>query len=170
MNTFSFPPDVTDKIINTKTFTPLIFVPGFDTKRNRNTYRMDPNISAAHFVHETQGITDVKIRIAKMTILSAFEKVKEFNITDSAIKQFFNHIRNAAAHNGKFLFTKDTINQSTGELKKKAEWKEFKITSNLQDVQLFTNEKDDNSAFWDQGDFIDFLLDFENHYPEIKKN
>ena len=168
IKTLQFPLDVENQIFATKTFTPNIFIPLFRTKFGNKTYRMDPDYSAAHFIADTKGITDVPVRITLMTILSSYERIIEKTKNDSPVKQFFRHIRNAAAHNGKLHFDRKVIDKKTNDLIAPAEWREFKITFSLQGTRLFPLTQDDNDAFWDQGDFIEFLLDFENHHPEIK--
>lgn len=169
IQTLGFPDEVVEQIIQTKTFTPLIFVPGFITKDKSVTYRMLPNESGLKFAIEDRGITDANVEFTHWAIISAWEKILPFNLPDSKILQFFRHLRNAAAHNGKFHFTDKVINKSTGELKKVAEWKSFVITSSLKDLKLFADTKTDLDCFWDQGDLVEFLLDFQNHYPVLKK-
>ena len=168
LNRFDFPDEVKEQILNIKTFTPLIFVPGFETKSGEKVYRMDPNSSAAHFNSDTRGVIDVNIRITHMTVLSAFDKIIKLIEKPSPVKEFFRHIRNAAGHNGKFHFTKAVLNKTSGELKETAKWRSFQIKASMQGIRLFPLNKKDNEAFWGQGDFVDFLLDFENHHPEIK--
>jgi len=165
---FNFPPAVEQQIINFSGFTPVIVVPGFATKSGKKFYRMDPYYSAVRFLNDTSGITDVNIRITHLTVITAFEKIIDLTNHWSPVREFFRHIRNASAHNGKFHFSLDILNKQTGELKKNAEWETFKITSSNKEQKLFPLDKDDNDAFWRPGDFIDFLLDFENHHPEIK--
>ncbi len=165
---YPFPREVQGQIVNVRTFTPMVTVPSFETKSNLKVYRMDPDHSAAHFVADTKGITDVNLRITRMTIISTYEKIIDQIDRGSRVMEFFRHIRNAAAHDGKFHFTSKVVDKFTGELKRKAEWNQFKITAQLQGTPLFTERKNDHSAFWSQGDFVDFLLDFENHHSEIK--
>jgi len=168
IKSYQFPDEVEEQIFQTQTFTPLIFVPGFMTKDKGTTYRMIPNSSAIQFVQIWRGLTDKNIELTHMTIISGWEKIMSKKLTNSPILQFFRHIRNAAAHNGKFYFDKKVINKSTGELKEHAEWKTFTIKSSLQDLNLIARDKNDIESFWDQGDLVEFLLDFENHYPELK--
>lgn len=168
VNGLDFPTEIKQQILKTQTFTPLIFVPGFRTKDNSKVYRMDPDFSALKFVAEQGGYSDKNIEFTHMTIISAWEKIMGLNLADSPTLQFFRHIRNAAAHNGKFHFDKQVINQASGELKLKAEWKKFIVTPTLQDLHLIARSKSDTDFFWDQGDLVEFLLDFENHYPELK--
>ena len=168
IHSLDFPSEVKQQILNTKTFTPMIFVPGFTTKDKSTVYRMDPNSSALNFVEEQRGLTDKNIELTHMTIISAWEMFIAFKPNDSPVLQFFRHIRNAAAHNGQFHFDKKVINKITGELKIKAQWENFTITSEVQGVHLIPKEKNDNEAFWDQGDLVNFLLDLENHYPKLK--
>ena len=105
-----------------------------------------------------------------MTIISAWEKAMQQNLIDSPVLQFFRHIRNAAAHNGKFHFDKKVIDLKNNTLTQKANWNSFNIQLDLQGKRLIKETKDDNEEFWDQGDLIEFLLDFENYHPEIKKS
>lgn len=167
---FDFPEEVEEEIFRTQTFTPLIFVPGFISKNEKKVFRLDPNLSALKFIDETRGITDTNIRLTHMTILSTFEKTMHQNLENSHVLQFFRHIRNAAAHNGKFHFDKKVIDLKNNVLIKKAKWNNFDIQPQLQGKRLIKENKDDYEAFWDQGDLIEFLLDFENHYPELGKN
>lgn len=167
---YEFPTEINQQIIHVQTFTPMIFVPGFETKNRDKVYRMEPNYSAAEFVNTFKGRSEANIEITRMTIISTFEKAIQAVNGNSEVIEFFRHIRNAAAHHGTFKFTQAVLNKKTGELKKRAKWNSFEITSKNQGQKLLPDLKDDNSAFWNQGDFVDFLLDFENHHPEIKKH
>lgn len=167
-NSLGFPASVVDQLLRTRTFTPKIFIPGFTTKNGSNVFRMDVEASAAHFLHDTKGLTDKNIELTHMTIIVAWEKVLGLELADGPIFQFFRHIRNAAAHNGKFHFSKQVID-SNGELLKPAMWGNFEIKAAMQGKPLIVRTKKDESGFWDQGDLVEFLLDFETHYPEIKK-
>lgn len=169
IKTFNFPKEVENQIFQTRTFTPKIFVPGFTTKDKKTSYQMEPDTSAVQFLNDTQGITNTNIELTYMTILIAWEKALIFNLNNTPVFQFFRHIRNAAAHNGKFHFEKKIIHQQTGELIKKAEWKNFQIISSMQNMPLVACDKNDTTNFWDQGDLVEFLLDFENQYPQLKK-
>jgi len=169
MTSLDFPQEVQQEVIKTRTFTPLIFVPGFRTKDQVNLYRMIPNYSAIQFVEEQRGLTTKNIELTHMTILSAWEKIMAFNLPETPISQFLRHIRNAAAHNGKFHFENRAIDKATCQLKQKAEWKTFVITPSLQSQHLIARDKNDTDFFCDQGDIVEFLLDFENHYPILKK-
>jgi hypothetical protein len=169
IKSLGFPEEVQREIFKTQTFTPLIFVPGFKTKDKKNLYRMIPDYSAIQFVEEQRGLTTKNIELTHMTIISAWEKIMAFNLSDSSVLQFFRHIRNAAAHNGKFHFDKKVIDNVTGQLKQKAEWKTFVITPILKGLHLIARDKNDNDFFCDQGDLVEFLLDFENYYPILKK-
>ena len=171
LDNYNLAPDSKAQIVNVKTLTPTIFVPGFETMSKQKLYRMDPNHSALHFMGDTNGKSDVNLRITRMTIISAYEKVvNRINQGSSETMEFFRHIRNAAAHNGKFHFTSKAVDGGTGKLKKKAQWSHFRITTQLQDLPLFSERKDDPNKFWELGDLIDFLLEFETHHPEIKKH
>ena len=169
IKSLGFPDEVVEQIIQTKTFTPSIFIPGFITKDKKTTYRMLPNESAIQFADEERGITGANVEFTHWAIISAWEKILNYKLPDSKILQFFRHIRNAAAHNGKFNFSNQVIESLTGELKKEAEWNSFVITSSLQGLKLFGDTKTDSKCFWDQGDLVEFLLDFQNHYTILKK-
>lgn len=101
---FEFPLTVKDQILRTRTFTPLIFVPGFTTKDKSRTYQMDPNKSAVHFIRDTRGRSQTNLELTYMTIILAWEQIQKFDLHRSPVKEFFRHIRNAAAHNGRFNF------------------------------------------------------------------
>jgi len=168
INQYDFPSEVKDQISKMQTFTPLIFVPGFQTKDESKVYQMEPNHSAVQFIQDTGGRTKKNLELTHMTIIAAWEKIQTENLSDSPIWQFFRHIRNAAAHNGKFQFNNKVINNKTGELLREAKWGNFEIKGSFQGLTLMLLDKNDKSSFWDQGDLVDFLLDFENHYPGLK--
>jgi hypothetical protein len=169
IKSLNFPLEVQTEIFQTQTFTPLIFVPGFSTKDKEKLYRMMPDYSAVQFVDEQRGRTKINIELTHMTIICAWEKIITLNLSDSPILQFFRHLRNAAAHNGKFHFDKKAIDETSGKLKRDAEWKTFRITPDLQGLHLIARDEDDKDFFCDQGDIVEFLLDFENHYPQLKE-
>ena len=168
INQYDFPQEVKDQIFKGKTFTPLIFVPGFQTKDETTVYQMEPNYSAVHFIQDTGGRTQKNLELTHMTIISAWEKAMLANPADTPVLQFFRHIRNAAAHNGKFHFTKGVLDTQTGELKSEAKWKKFEIKAAFQGLTLITVDKNDKTSFWDQGDLVEFLMDFENTYTQLK--
>jgi hypothetical protein len=164
----TLPQEIKNNILRSQKFTPAIFVPGFGRKNKNEVFKFDPNKSAFHFVHDTGGITDARLRISYMTILTSFEKVMPLIKDWSPQKEFFRHIRNAAAHNGKLGFDKKTIDKTENKLKKSAKWEDFEITLKNQNQDLFIKTKSDRLGFWSDGDFFKFLLDFENYHPEIK--
>lgn len=165
-----FPDEIKQGLINFRGFTPHTIVPGFLKKDKSLAYRMDPNTLAYNFIADERGAgsSERNISLTHMTILSAWEQIAGFGLPNGPVFEFFRHIRNAAAHNGKFEFHKKVLNKSTGELLKPAEWNTFKITSGLQGKHLIALTKLDNDCFLDQGDIVEFLLDFETHYPQIK--
>lgn len=167
---YEFPPEINQQILNCRTFTPMIFVPAFETILEDKIYRMDPNYSAAEFVSQYRGLSKANIEITRMTIISTFEKAMDAVGKQSETTEFFRHIRNAAAHECQFRLTKAVLDQETGNLKKNAKWNSFEITYKNQGQRLLPKQRGDSTAFWNQGDFIEFLLDFENHHPEIKEN
>lgn len=169
IQSLGFPDEVIEQIVQAKTFTPFIFIPGFVTKDKKTTYRMLPNESGLQFAVEQRGITSANIEFTHWAIISAWEKIAPYNLPDSEVLQFFRHIRNAAAHNGDFHFTGKVIDRLTGELKKEAKWSNFNITASIQGLRLFGDKKTDKNCFWDQGDLLEFLLDFQNHYPILKE-
>lgn len=168
IESFDFNDDIKAEIYNGKTFTPLIFVPGFSTKDKKRTYEMSPNQSSIEFLNDTGGISNTNIELTQMMILTAWEKILSFDLT-GPVYEFFRHVRNASAHNGKFYFHKKVLD-SKGELIKEARWRDFEVKGNMNNMNLIVKNKEDQDAFLDQGDLVEFLLDFENHYPEIKKN
>jgi hypothetical protein len=168
VKTYSFPAGVENQIFRTRAFTPKIFVPAFTTRDKRITYQMEPDTSSAHFIYDTQGISNINIELTHMAILVAWEKIAGLNLNDTPVFQFFRHIRNASAHNGKFHFEKKIINNQTGELLKEAKWRRFIILASMQGMPLIPIDKGDTTSFWDQGDLVEFLLDFENQYPQLK--
>jgi len=164
----NFPLDVEKEILNTETFTPLIYVPGFLTKDRSKSYEIDIDESARKLFFEAEYPFDANSQLTYLTIITAWEKAMVHKLQDKPVLQFFRHIRNAAAHNGRFHFEKNVIDEKSRELKKKAQWNQFEIKSSLQNMKLIPKFKEENEAFWDQGDLVEFLIDFENHYPELK--
>jgi len=130
---------------------------------------MEPNQSAVEFVEVFRGLSDANIEIARMTIISTYEKAINSTNKPSEVLEFFRHIRNAAAHDCHFRFTPKVINNETGELKKKARWKKFEIKANMNGNKFLTSRKDDSKSFWRLGDLVEFLLDFQNYHPEVSK-
>ncbi|MBV5311709.1 MAG: hypothetical protein JZU47_00345 [Prolixibacteraceae bacterium] len=168
IQSYNFPIDVEEEILNTKTFTPLIYVPGFLTKDRSKSYEIDIDESARKLFSEDEYPFDANSQLTYLTIIAAWEKAMVHKLQDKPVLQFFRHIRNAAAHNGRFHFDKKVIDEKSGELKKKAQWNQFEIKSSLQNMKLIPKFKEENEAFWDQGDLVEFLIDFENYYPELK--
>jgi len=165
---FGFNSSINNEIFNAKNFTPLIFVPVFLKKDKTLAFEFDPYQSSIEFVNDTGGITSANIELTHMTIIIAFEKIANLNLSGEVF-EFFRHIRNASAHNGKFHFSKKALNKD-GELLKLAKWRNFEIKASMGGLNLILENKDDTTSFFDQGDLVEFLLDFENHYPEIKNN
>jgi hypothetical protein len=129
---------------------------------------MSPNQSSIEFLNNTGGISITNIVLPQMTALTAWEKILSFDLS-GPVYEFFKHIRNASAHNGKFHFYK-TVLDLKGELKKVAKWCDLEIKDHMNDMNPIIKNKKDEEAFLDQGDLVEFLLDFENHYPKIIKN
>jgi len=168
VNSLNFPHAVNEQIFHFRGFTPMIFVPGFHTKDKKHVIQMEPNHSAVKFFQETKGITNKNLELTQLTIIATWEKIVHLNLADGPILQFFRHIRNAAAHNGKFHFTAKAIDPNSGEFIKSAIWESFEIKAAMQNMPLFVVDKNDVIGFLDQGDLVNFLLAFESHYPEIK--
>lgn len=168
IHSFGFNSSINEEIFKAKGFTPLIFVPSFLTKDKKGAYEFDPYQSAVEFVNDTGGMTSINIELTHMTIIIAFEKIAHLNLSGDVF-EFFRHLRNASAHNGKFHFHKKVLN-SDGELLKIAKWNSFEIKSSINGLNLIMTDKDDTTSFLDQGDLVEFLLDFQNHYPSIKNN
>lgn len=145
-------------------------MPEFLTKDRSKSCLMDPDDSAQKLFSDNEYPFSANIQLTYLTILSAWGKVMAYNLEFKPVLHFFRHIRNAAAHNGRFQFDKKAIDVKSGELKEKAQWNFFEIKSNMQGTKLLPNLKDENNSFWDQGDLVEFLLDFENHYPELKNS
>jgi len=153
-----------------KTFTPSIISPDFERKYCEESIYFDVNKVALNTPPEKHvEIYKQIISMAESTIIVGFEKIMTKNLLDSKEKQFFRHIRNASAHNGKFHFDKKVLNKN-GELKKEAQWSSFIIKSDLQGQKMFSISKSSRDNFWDLGDLIDFLFEFESYYPELKQH
>ena len=161
-------PHVSKSLKEVKTLTPIILAPEFKRINNTKTIYFDANNVSSKLLEEGfEKIYENLISTAQMVISASFERVMQLKLPDSDALQFFRHIRNASSHNGKFLF-KTNVLDNDGNLMKSAKWKNFTITSDLQGKPLFSKKQSDNNKFWDIGDMIDFLLDFENNYTEIK--
>lgn len=159
---------VSKNLKEVKTLTPLLFAPEFHRIKNDETIYFDIDKVASKLLADgLELIYDNLIYIAQMTIAAGYDKIMQLKLKDSEVLQFFRHIRNASSHNGKFFFT-DAVLDSQGNLSKPAIWRDFNITSNLQNKPLFNKDQSNPNKYWDIADMIDFLLDFENHYPEIK--
>lgn len=166
---FNFPEEVNNQILNFRAFTPNVFVPGFSRKEKDLVYKLEPNFAAGQMIRRSEYSNGINIRLTHMTVITAFQFIISKLTKQSSAREFFRHIRNAAAHNGKFHFTKDVID-SSGELKKTAKWKNFNISPDIQGLQMFAKTKSDSEYFWGQGDFIEFLIDFQKIHPEILIN
>ena len=166
-----YPDNVKENIRNFKTFTPMIFDFQYSKTNSNSSYYFDVDeFSKQIITADLENLCgQLTISIAGMVIISAFEKISSRNLKDSDVLQFFRHIRNAAAHNGKFHFTDSVLNKKNGDLKKFAKWKNFEIKSDLQGKNLFNSSKSSNDRYWNYGDLIDFLLDLENYYPELEQ-
>jgi len=173
VNTMPFSEIAKTELKQFETLTPIILAPEFHKKKSSDYIYFNANKSAKELPHPSLlDIYNQTISIAEMIIIAGYQKLMSYSPEDSDILQFFRHIRNAAAHNGKFHFTtgKNGTLDKNGSLKKNAKWADFIITSELQNKRLFNESKSSTEKFWDIGDLIDFLLDLENHYPEIKKH
>jgi len=170
VNSLPFPEEIKQGLISFQGFTPHTLVPGFLKKDKSLAYRMDPNTSAYNFIADDRGAgsSERNISLTHMTVMAAWEQIAGLGLPAGPILEFFRHIRNAAAHNGKFEFHKKVLDKTTGELLKPAEWGTFKITSALQGKHLIALTKLDEDCFMDQGDIVEFLLEFETHFPQIK--
>ncbi len=155
---------------NFKTFTPQIFSFECNKLNRKESYYLDIEKFSKNLIDsDVLEIYEIHIlSVIHITIITAFEKINKKSLKQSEVFQFFRHIRNAAAHNGKFHFTPNVINKNTGQLIFGAKWSDFEITSNMQNQNLFNSSKSSNDRYWNYGDLIDFLIDFENHYPELK--
>lgn len=161
-------PYVSKSLKEVKTLTPIILAPEFKCINNTKTIYFDANNVSSKLLEEgLEKIYENLISTAQMALSAGFERVMQLNLADSDVLQFFRHIRNASSHNGKFLFYRKVLDND-GNLLKSAKWKNFTITSDLKDKPLFSKKQFDKNKFWDIGDMIDFLLDFENSYTEIK--
>ena len=67
----NFNSDIEKELFRTRTFTPLIFVPGFSMKDQERSYEMIPDQSAVEFLKDTGGITSTNIELTHMTIVTA---------------------------------------------------------------------------------------------------
>ena len=168
-NTINLPSYVKNDLKNFKTFTPLVLSFEAQKKNSTQTIYFDIEKLNVEFMNFEQVYNHIN-KLAELLIINAYEILRLKNPNQSYVLEFFRHIRNAAAHNGKFYFTADVICSNSKELKKIAKWRNFEIKSNLQDYKLFNNKKVNDNNFWEYGDLIDFLLDLENHFPELKTN
>ena len=158
---------------NVKTLTPLINVPEFRKKNSPDFYYFDVDqVSLDITPDKIVEVYKHVVSLAENIIIVGYQKLMTINPKDSDVLEFFRHIRNAAAHNGRFYFKqgKNGPLDVNGQLKKKASWNGFVIDGCLNNSLMFNVSKSSEDKFWDLGDLIEFLLDIENYYPEIKKN
>jgi hypothetical protein len=159
---------ISKKFKEVKTLTPSLLAPEFRRINDIETIYFDADKVALKLLGQgLERIYENLISLAHMVISTGFDKVMKLNLKDSEVLQFFRHLRNASSHNGKFLF-KSHVLDPKGNLIKPAKWGDFEIIPSLQDKPLFNKSQSNTNKYWDIGDMIDFLLDFENHYPEIK--
>lgn len=130
-------------------------------------YRKDVSVSLAttqnktltFFMHEIPELDknvrekmkkDLVALSARALLVSCYEKLKNKRmIDDSPILEFFRHIRNGAAHDGKFDIR-------PGSLKKAASWGNKNISYTMSGNELFGD-------FFAIGDSMLFLEDVEAH-------
>lgn len=166
-NPINLPKHTKSELKSFRTFTPLVFSFEAVKKNTLESYYFDIDKCSIDFINFEKIYSNIN-KLAELLIINAFEIIQSNNPKDNEVLQFFRHIRNAAAHNGKFYFTENVIDKSSNELKMVAKWNGFEIKSNLQDYKLFNTKKTDDDNFWEYGDLIEFLLDLENHFPELK--
>lgn len=98
---------------------------------------------------------DLIILSARTFLIGCYEKIKKLKLLDeSNIMEFLRHIRNAAAHNGKFDVHPCSLN-------KPASWRDKIVSYTLHDKELFGN-------FFAIGDSILLLQDVEKHITRDK--
>ncbi len=152
-----------------KAFTPMIFSIEANKKMSADSYYFDLEKSLSQFESIEEVTKNINI-LANILIIASYEVLFEKNPRSNEVLEFFRHVRNAAAHNGKFHFTDKVIDKNKNELKKIAKWNKFEVKLNLQGYKLFNVNKTNNNNFWEYVDLIEFLLDIENHFPELKHN
>jgi hypothetical protein len=119
-----------------------------------NPIKFDMNdISHEFFNNFLKTIDQFTLMSTGSLIISAWESTKSFHTKDP-LWEFLRHCRNALAHNNKgsfhFLYN-EPINL--------AQWREFKITSELQGENLFNST--DSKGFLYIGDALYLLNDIE---------
>lgn len=160
-----FPSHIKNELKSFKTFTPIIFSAELNKKNSLDSYYFDFNKSSGQF--NAIEVYNKINKLAEMLIINAYDILRSKKPNNCEVLEFFRHIRNAAAHNGKFHFDKKVLDNQN-ELIKIAKWNDFEIKSNLQGYKLFNILKNDEDNFWEYGDLIDFLLDLENNFIELK--
>lgn len=167
-NPINLPAELKQSLKDFKGFTPMIFSVEAIKKTSESSYYFDLEKSLREFDCIKEVTSNIN-RLAEILIIGSYEILQTYKPESNEVLEFFRHIRNAAAHNGKFHFIKNVLNKDTTELKEVAKWRNFEIKSNLQNYKLFNVLKNGNDNFWEYGDLIEFLLDLENYFPQIKK-
>ncbi|GGF76654.1 hypothetical protein GCM10010912_22210 [Paenibacillus albidus] len=88
-------------------------------------------------------------------IINSYALTVDKHYSDDPLWQFYRHVRNAAAHGGKFNFNKNQPD-------KPSEWKNMRLEASLNKTHLI--DTIDQKGYMKFGDIILLLLDIENKF------
>lgn len=88
-------------------------------------------------------------------IINTYALTVDKHSSDDPLWQFYRHVRNAAAHGGKFNFNKNQPD-------KPSEWKNMKLEASLNKTYLI--DTIDQKGYMKFGDIILLLLDIEDKF------
>jgi len=151
-------PDIKENFKKNRTTTPLI---PLSLKSFFQQDRIEINIEeiANDWFNNGHYLVSYQMKAAGVLFIVAYETTKKYN-DNSPIWNFFYHCRNAAAHNGKFTFTK------WGLKKLPAKWGQFEITKSSEGTNLFRIPN--SGGLLGIGDPIRLLWDIEQQYPQMR--
>lgn len=121
-------------------------------------FKLDAEFMAKELANNFDYHAPYTLVALRMLLLAAYEISKPWKVENDPLWEFFRHVRNAAAHNGRFRID--------AEPKIPARWGTFEIKdTSLDGVPLF---KPPNEGLFHLGDAIAFLHDVEVATPTMK--
>lgn len=121
--------------------------------------KIDIETLAMDIIEIVKGVDPLEsfdIMSAGSLLVIAWEKTKNDH-TNHELWEFFRHCRNAAAHEGFFVFYR-------GEPKRSAKWRSLEIKRSLRGQPLFTIPLQKKEGFILPGDILYFLSDIESTF------
>jgi hypothetical protein len=126
----------------------------------RNNIAIDARALTAEIVSEHSHLLSFLMPLAAGSVLIAAYEMTKHCRDEGPLWEFFRHCRNAAAHNGRFHFTR-------GEPKRPAEWGRFKLELSMHGTPLFSGKG--TTGLLGPGDPIRLLWDIEQAYPNMHR-